>query len=106
MSKFTQGDWRCDYDDNKYIFGANDEVIGELYFITDEETKANARLITEAKNMYEQLKSTLYAIHEILPYIPDGINDIKVPVNKRDLLITEATLIDDILTRIDGEQEA
>ena len=104
MSKFTQGDWRCDYDDNKYIFGANDEVIGELYFITDEETKANARLITEAKNMYEQLKSTLYAIYEILPYIPDGINDIKVPVNKHDLL-TEATLIEDILTRINGEQE-
>ena len=105
MSNFTPGEWRCDYDDNKYIFGANNEVIGELYFITDEETKANARLIVEAKNMYEQLKSTLYAIHEILPYIPDGINDLKVPVNKHDLL-TEATLIEDILTRIDGDQEA
>ena len=104
MSKFTQGDWRCDYDDNKYIFGANDEVIGELYFITDEETKANARLIAEAKNMFERLRDVRDAIYEILPFIPDGINDIKVPVNKHDLL-TEATLIEDILMRIVGEQE-
>lgn len=59
MSKFTQGKWRCDYEDGKYIWGAGDEVIGELYFTTPEETKANARLIAAAPEMYEQLK--LYA---------------------------------------------
>ena len=57
MSKFTQGKWRCEYDDNKYIFGSKDEVIGELYFITPEETKANARLITATPEMYETLES-------------------------------------------------
>ena len=59
MSKFSQGKWRCEWDDNKYIWGANDEVIGELYFTTPEETKANARLIAAAPEMYQKLKSAV-----------------------------------------------
>ena len=112
MSEFTQGEWVY----REYIpEGITLNGVEYLIHIEGEDDpekdialalkEADARLIAEAKNMYKQLKSTLYAIHEILPYIPDGINDIKVPVNKHDLL-TEATLIEDILTRIDGDQEA
>ena len=59
MPKFSQGEWKCNFEDNKYILGSNSEVLGELYFITPEETEANARLIAAAPEMYQHLKLIL-----------------------------------------------
>ena len=107
MSKFTQGDWRCDYDDNKYIFGANDEVIGELYFITDEETKANARLIVEAKNMYKLLHKVLKGMNDANKVFRRSVY-IDIDPNEAIMWVNEDLCRDEIetlLKRIDGEQE-
>lgn len=59
MSKFTKGKWRASYEENKYIWSSDDQVLGELYFTTPEEpgeTEANARLIAAAPEMYDYLK--------------------------------------------------
>lgn len=94
MSKFTQGKWHCEYDDSKYIFGSKNEVIGELYFITPEETKANARLITVAPEMYETL-------HDVMNTIYNFFDD------KADLydLQAKANYINTLLFCIDKEKE-
>ena len=55
MPDFTQGQWNCDFEGSKYIFGSNQEIIGELFFINEKETNANARLIAAAPDMYELL---------------------------------------------------
>lgn len=56
MPKFTQGKWKCDFEEDKYIWSCDEKFLGELYFTTPEGTKVNARLITCAPEMYELLK--------------------------------------------------
>ena len=88
MSKFSKGKWRADYEENKYIWSSEGEVLGELYFTTPEETKANARLIAAAPEMYELLKE------ELVPTSDYG----GIVSFERERKIKE------LLARIDGEE--
>ena len=83
MAKFTQGKWECDFKEDKYIWSCKDEVLGELYFTTLEETKANTRLIAAAPEMYRYLKTI---------------------TSNEDIFELTKINIDTLLARIDGEE--
>ena len=88
MSKFTKGKWQCDFEESKYIFCCDGDVLGEVYFTTsDEETEANARLIAAAPEMYELLENLVDILLSHL-YSED-----------------KAIRIVDLLARIDGEEK-
>lgn len=95
MSKFTKGTWRASFEENKYIWSSDDQVLGELYFTTPEETEANARLIADAPEMYKMMKNTSNYILECAKlYSPFP-----------DELCMYAERNKELLARIDGEEE-
>lgn len=56
MLNFTQGNGKCDFEEDKYIWSCDEKLLGELYFTTPEGTTVKARLIACASEMYELLK--------------------------------------------------
>ncbi len=60
--------------------------------------KKDAKLCAHAPEMYDELRDTMNVIRKILSFIPEEIDT-------HDLAV-QSDLIDDLLRRIDGEQEA
>lgn len=112
MSEFTAGEWS--YEEYLYKEADNDGdmVIRTGYEVRVPDTgqaialvinEVDARLMAHAKEMYERLQDVMNTINGVLPYVPDGIDDLHLQYDKNSLQV-EADLIDDLLTLIDCEE--
>lgn len=107
MSEFTAGEWvYCEYIPEGiteyliHVEGEDNPTKRDIALVLKE---ADARLMAHAKEMYERLQDVMNTINGVLPYVPDGIDDLHLQYDKNSLQV-EADLIDDLLTLIDGEE--
>ena len=105
MSNFTSGKWICKIERGAAFIDAEDKQrrLASINSYNVPEWEANAQLMAHAKEMYERLQDVMNTINGVLPYVPDGIDDLHLQYDKNSLQV-EADLIDDLLTLIDGEE--
>ena len=97
MSKFTKGPWKVTphldvMKGHNYI--APISIMTKKYMTVNEETRANARLIAAAPEMYE-----------LLDYIASYLTALSKLIPLSGLLINYLSMINDLVARIDGEEE-